>query len=181
MTGSPLVRIAAPEDAAALGRVHVRAWQATYRGIMPEDFLDNLDPAERGQMWASYLTTRRPMSSRLVICAEPGDEPVGFALVGPDRESASPESDLGELYAINLDPDAWGQGLGRDLLAAATTELSRLGFREAVLWVATANARARRFYEVAGWHPDGTQRIDDSLGPAIDEVRYRRSLTTRTS
>ncbi|MGI8653420.1 MAG: GNAT family N-acetyltransferase [Geodermatophilaceae bacterium] len=80
------------------------------------------------------------------------------------------------LYAINLDPDVWGRGLGQRLLLAATAELSRLGFPEAVLWVATGNSRARRFYEAAGWAADGMERTDDSFGPPIDEVRYRRLL-----
>ncbi len=173
--GSPQIRAAEPRDAVALGRVHVRVWQATYRGMMPDAFLDGLDPAERGAMWALSLATTRPESSRLVVCVHPQDDPVGFALVGPLRDGGADESKLGELYAINLDPDAWGLGLGRQLLIAATAELSRLGFREAVLWVATGNSRARRFYEAAGWSADGTERIDDSFGPPIDEVRYHRS------
>jgi len=148
---------------------------------MPDEFLDGLDPVERGNMWARALGAARPGSSRLAVCVESAEDPVGFAIVGPVRGTEASGSGLGELYAINLDPDVWGLGLGRDLLAAATAELSRLGFTEAVLWVATSNSRARRFYEVAGWHPDGAERIDDSLGPAIDEVRYRRSLFTPTS
>ncbi|MGI8723730.1 MAG: hypothetical protein ACR2JG_16090, partial [Geodermatophilaceae bacterium] len=108
---SPCVRGAELTDAAALGRVHVRAWQATYRGMMPDAFLDGLDPHERGDMWARALGTARPGSSRLVVCTEPGDDPVGFAIVGPVRDSEASGSGLGELYAINLDPDAWGLGL----------------------------------------------------------------------
>lgn len=173
---SPCVRLAEPADAAALGRVHVRAWQATYRGMMPDDFLDGLDSTERGEMWARALVAPGPGGSRLVICPHAGADPVGFALVGRVRASGSDESELGELYAINLDPDNWGRGLGRTLLAAATEELSRLGFSEAVLWVATGNTRARAFYEAAGWSADGTERTDDSLGPPVEEVRYRRSL-----
>jgi RimJ/RimL family protein N-acetyltransferase len=69
-----------------------------------------------------------------------------------------------------------GAGSGQRLLLAATAELSRLGFPEAVLWVATGNSRARRFYEAAGWAADGMERTDDSFGPPIDEVRYRRLL-----
>jgi len=34
-----IVRDARAEDAAAIAEVHVRAWQAAYRGLMPEDFL----------------------------------------------------------------------------------------------------------------------------------------------
>jgi ribosomal protein S18 acetylase RimI-like enzyme len=42
-----------------------------------------------------------------------------------------------------------GRGIGRVLLAEARAALSALGCRPAVLWVAEANARARRFYDAA--------------------------------
>lgn len=155
---SPCVRGAELTDAAALGRVHVRAWQATYRGMMPDAFLDGLDPHERGDVWARGLATPRDESVRLVVCMVADDDPLGFAVAGPARDGVANES------------------APRQLLTAATAELSRLEFREAVLWVATGNSRARRFYEAAGWAADGTERTDDSFGPPIDEVCYRRSL-----
>lgn len=36
------VRTARPTDAAAMGALVVRAWQAAYRGLMPDDYLDGL-------------------------------------------------------------------------------------------------------------------------------------------
>jgi len=172
----PTVRPAEPDDAPALGRLHIRAWPAAYRGLMPDDYLDGLDPAERGQMWARALTSPGTDVSRFVVCAAGRGDPVGFAIVGPVRESDSEHPRLGELYAINLDPESWGQGMGRLLLSAATEELRRRRFADAVLWVATGNTRARRFYEAAGWFADGTERTDNSFGPPVDETRYRREL-----
>jgi RimJ/RimL family protein N-acetyltransferase len=80
------------------------------------------------------------------------------------------------LYAINIDPHHWGTGVGRALLAAAQAELARLGYAQAVLWVLPDNARARRFYEVAGWTTDGVQRTTEVRGVVVPEVRYRRRL-----
>jgi RimJ/RimL family protein N-acetyltransferase len=51
-----------------------------------------------------------------------------------------------------------------------------LGYTEAVLWVLPNNARACRFYEVAGWITDGIQRTSEVLGVVVPEVRYRRRL-----
>jgi hypothetical protein len=39
-----------------------------------------------------------------------------------------------------------------------------------------SNVRARRFYEAAGWRPDGAAKIDDSRGFPLEEVRYRHDL-----
>jgi hypothetical protein len=50
-----IVRPAAPDDVDALGQIHVRAWQAAYRGVMPDAYLDALDPGERAAMWARFF------------------------------------------------------------------------------------------------------------------------------
>ena len=38
----PAIRLATPDDAPAIARVHVIAWQQTYAGILPAAFLDQL-------------------------------------------------------------------------------------------------------------------------------------------
>jgi len=169
-TGAVTVRSATVGDAPALGRVHVRAWRAAYRGQMPDDYLDGLRPEEREAGWERGL--RRDRARDPVLVAERDGRVVGFAVV---RAADDPEG-AGELAAINVDPDHWGTGAGRALLAAAQTELARLGHLEAVLWVLPGNHRARRFYEVAGWEDDGARRTSEVLGVVVPEVRYRRRL-----
>jgi ribosomal protein S18 acetylase RimI-like enzyme len=137
---------------------------------MPDDFLDGLRPEERAASWERRLHRERDPGPLLV--AEDDGRVVGFALLGPAQDP----DDGGQLYAINVDPDHWGMGAGRALLAAAQAELARLGYAEAVLWVLPGNARARRFYELAGWADDGAQRTGEAWGVVFTEVRYRRRL-----
>jgi ribosomal protein S18 acetylase RimI-like enzyme len=169
------VRPATAADAPAMGRLHVRAWQAAYRGHMPDGYLDGLRAEDRAAGWERALGVERPRG--VVLVAERDGEVVGFATVGPAED---PEG-AGELYAINVDPAHWGTGAGRALLEAAQAELARLGFDETVLWVLPANARARRFYELAGWASDGTERTVDVLGVTVPEVRYRRRSRSEDS
>jgi ribosomal protein S18 acetylase RimI-like enzyme len=164
------VRHARVQDAPAIGRVHVHAWQAAYRGQMPDDYLDGLRPEERAASWARGL--RREPDRDAMLVAEDNGHLVGFALVGPAQDPVG----AGQLYAINVDPDHWGKGAGRALLAAAQAELVRLGYTEAVLWVLPGNARARRFYELAGWADDAAQRTGEAWGVEFTEMRYRRRL-----
>jgi GNAT superfamily N-acetyltransferase len=166
------VRRATVQDAPAIGRVHVRAWQAAYRGQMPDDYLDGLQPEERAASWERGL---REHDRDPVMVAEDNGQVIGFALVGPAQD---PEG-AGQLFAINVDPDHWGTGAGRALLAAAQAHLVRVGYTEAVLWVLPGNSRARRFYEVAGWADDGAQRTGEAWGVEFTEVRYRRRLQGR--
>jgi GNAT superfamily N-acetyltransferase len=100
---------------------------------------------------------------------------VGFATVGAERTEGEPSAS-GELYAMNLDPDVWGRGIGRALLHRATEELVRLGFPDAVLWVVPENQRARALYESDGWHADGAVAAEEILGVTVTDIRYRKEF-----
>ena len=63
-------------------------------------------------------------------------------------------------------------------METATGDLVERGFASAILWVFTANDRARRFYEAAGWRPDGTAQLLDFDGTAIEEIRYSIDLVS---
>jgi ribosomal protein S18 acetylase RimI-like enzyme len=164
------VRNATVEDAASIGRLSVRVWQGAYRGQMPDEYLDSLRPEGRTSYWHRIL--HQPHDEVSVIVAEQAGEIIGFVSSGP---ADGPEG-TGELYVINVSPDHWGTGAGRVLLEAAERELARLGYAEATLWVLPSNARARRFYENAGWTADGSERTAEVLGVVLPELRYRRQL-----
>ena len=84
--------------------------------------------------------------------------------------------DTAEVYAIYLDPDAIGRGVGRSLFAAAVDDIVAHGASAATLWVLDTNERARRFYAAADWHPDGATRTEERPGGTLHEVRYARNL-----
>lgn len=155
-----------------MGRLHVRAWQAAYRSIMPDSYLDGLRAEDRASMWRRQIDAAGG-SGLLVVVTD--DEVVGFAAFGRCRDDASREE--GQLYAINLDPAHWGKGLGRCLLRAATDELARQRFKRLVLWVVPGNTRARALYESEGWTADGVSRDEEVLGVVVTEDRYRLQLT----
>jgi GNAT superfamily N-acetyltransferase len=164
------VRAADPEDADAVARVHVRSWQVGYRGLLPADYLENLEAADRAAHYR--FGDRRPDAPETVVAIEHGI--CGFATIAP-----APDDDVsgcGQLCALYVDPPWWGQGVGRLLIAAARDALAQRGFAIAVLWVLAGNDRAQRFYRADGWAPDGAARRDDVWGVTVDEVRYRRPL-----
>ena len=56
-----VVRRATQGDATALAQVHVAAWQAAYRGVMTDAFLDGLDVRQWAERWRQTLGgTRGP-------------------------------------------------------------------------------------------------------------------------
>ena len=166
------IRPARPDDATAIGVAHVRAWQAAYRGVMPDEYLDSLSTDERAAMWRDRIE-RVDLPPLLV--AETGEGVVGFAAYG--REQPSPEArGTGQLHAVNLDPLHWGKGIGRALVRQAMDALRSLGYREAILWVVPQNVRARSLYESEGWRADGAVMDGEVLGVTVPEMRYRTEL-----
>jgi len=170
------VRPAGIDDAARIAEIHVLGWQGGYRGLMPQDYLDGLDPADRlSYRMQSLRGLDWSRGGCLVVGAGDGTL-AGFADVGESRDDDAESGKVGEVRAIYLAPDSWGKGLGRELMTAALAHLASLGYDEVTLWVLDTNARARRFHEAAGFRPDGAIKIDKSRAFPLREVRYRRSL-----
>jgi GNAT superfamily N-acetyltransferase len=82
---------------------------------------------------------------------------------------------VGELYAMYVAPAWWSTGTGRALMGHVLTALGADGYPRAILWVLADNARARRFYERAGFTPDGSTNVITGLGGVL-ELRYARDL-----
>jgi ribosomal protein S18 acetylase RimI-like enzyme len=170
----PSIRTATVRDAAELAAIHVRSWQAAYQGLLPQDFLDALNVSDRVERWRHALRMAEPRAG--IVVAAPNRNLLGFARFGPTRDDDDDAEQVGELRAIYLLPEAWGQGLGKRLMTMAMAGLGSAGYSQATLWVLAANARARRFYEIGGWAHDGSAKCDDSLGFPMEEIRYRRPL-----
>ncbi|HWB21899.1 MAG TPA: GNAT family N-acetyltransferase [Gaiellaceae bacterium] len=166
------IRTATGSDAEAVERIRVRGWQTAYRHVFPPDELDQLQAD--WSRWQRRFET--PPAGWAIFVAETDEGVVGFVAVGPSRD----RTPGGELYAIYVDPDSWSTGVGRALIARAEERLAE-EYDEATLWVLDENPRARRFYEAAGWAPDGASKREERLGVAALEVRYYKRLSKSAS
>jgi ribosomal protein S18 acetylase RimI-like enzyme len=143
------VRRAAVGDAVAIAVVHVRAWQAAYQGLLPQAYLDGLDPGQRREGWERILAeTAWPQPATLL--AEDAEGVVGFTRLCPTRDQDGDPAMVGEITCIYLLPAVWGTGIGRQLMQQSLMVLGEAGYQQATLWVLDTNERARRFYEAGG-------------------------------
>ena len=163
------IRPARVEDAPGIAEVHVASWRWAYANLLPQEVLDGLRVEDRERIWQDVV----PRGG--VVVAEEAGRIVGFASVGPVEDGAGPE-ETSELFAIYVAPDVAGTGLGRSLLDRATETMQMSGSRRAVLWVLADNARARRFYDAAGWELNGTTDTYEIGGLVYPIVRYVTTL-----
>ncbi len=172
--GEPTIREAVLADAEAIGRLHTRAWQAAYRGILPQEILDGLDVDERvEQRRKALIEPFRPDVVNWVL--EDGGTVRGWAAT-----SAARDEDLGddtfELLAIYLRPEDVGLGYGRRLIQHCVAQGREQGFCEMTMWVLKGNERAQRFYGAAGFEADPRVSPVEFGETGALKLRMRRDL-----
>jgi ribosomal protein S18 acetylase RimI-like enzyme len=161
------IRVLTVDDAVTIAPVHVRSWQAAYRGLMDQAMLDSLRVEDRIELWQRQLAGPNP-GTRLIV--ESDGEVVGFAV---GMRASAGEDRAAEVYSIYLDPSVWRAGIGSALLDEAVAELRSDAPTPVILWVVEGNDRACRFYESRGWYFDGGRKDEPIGDQLVPHVRYR--------
>ena len=142
------VRTAVPADRDAVIALvpRLRAF-----GDVPLRTTDALDRAERETLETAL---QEPKADAVLLVADLDDVGVaGVAYVHTATDYFTREAH-GHLSIIAVAESGEGRGIGRALLAAAEAWSEARGYRFITLNVFAANARARSFYERAGFAPD---------------------------
>jgi ribosomal protein S18 acetylase RimI-like enzyme len=168
MAAAVMPRAALPADAPAIAHVYVESWRTTYRGRLPDAYLDTMDVGDYTERWA--LTLSDPKRRSIVLVAEEDDRVVGFASCGRDRDADTRHQ--GELYAIYLLREAQGRGHGRALIERSAAALAERSITSMVVWVLRDNAPARGFYERMGGVRLRERPLDLGAGIGAIEVAY---------
>jgi ribosomal protein S18 acetylase RimI-like enzyme len=163
----------------SIAEVHVRSWQAAYRGILADDLLNSLSVAEREGSWRALLGNAEHHWLNLV--AEDGNGGlIGFCAVTTPSRDAKKDESLAEVGALYVDPDRWREGAGAAMLIAAFEKLKERGWREVVLWVLPENRRALAFYSRYGFTvEEGVETHEERSGRPV--IRLRASLPPASS
>ena len=168
---SRIFRSAHSDDVRGIAEVHVCSWQATYRGQIPDSYLDGRSVAKRELAWTQILMYEK----RRVLVAEEGGI-VGFTSFGPVRDEEETRLPTGEIYTIYVLEDFWNCGIGKTLMKNALIALKGDGFGSVKVWVLETNKRARVFYEKLGFKTDGLRKTEKGDGFELQEIRYGMTL-----
>jgi GNAT superfamily N-acetyltransferase len=182
-----VIRSASPADAAQIAAVMRDSWFAAYDGIIAPAIIDRATSPDGGARVRQSFRTRPWQKMIAAVAAELGI--VGYASFGPERDvadlpwpypltAAGSDGQVAELYALYVDPAWWSTGTGRALMDRVLAKVRAAGYVRITLWVLEANARGRRFYQRAGFAPDGARHVLDDLG-GVTEIRYQRALERR--
>lgn len=171
------IRRARALDAAGIAAVHVEAWQDTYPGLLPDDYLAALSVPRLARQYANAIQYRLDGHAVFVAQAEEdeagrlaGFAPshlAGFASGGKARRGLAD----GEVHTLYVLADYHERRLGRRLLRAMAAHLGAIGCQSVMLWVLAGNP-SLWFYRHLGGRPVAREAITVG-GAEVEQVAIR--------
>lgn len=140
-----IIRRKERKDCADVAHVMTIAWNETYKGIVPDDFLNNLYNNEKQRATNSYNNFNENDNHQFVL--EIDNKIVGFVNVGLTDEKEY--ENCGELHAIYIINGYKGKGYGKKLFEAGVNELKSMGFDKMVIGCLDGNP-SNEFYKYTG-------------------------------
>lgn len=134
------IREMTQQDCAGKGYVQYRSWEETYRGLLPDQYLE-----DRTLAWCIQAAETYPIPT---LVAEDGGSVVGFVCYFKKARDFVRRRDASEIAALYVLKGWQGRGIGSRLLACA---LSRLPQGQVSLFVLEGNAHAIAFYQRKGF------------------------------
>lgn len=153
-------------DLNEVARIKVEAWNDSYKGIVDDEYLKNMNYKRTADKWLNNFDNEN------FIVAVYEDKIVGFCRYGEriDELERFTEYD-GEIYAIYIDKNFKRKGIGKEMVEYASNELKKQGKAKALIWCLKDNINARKFYEKIEGKFLGNKKSNIG-GKEYDEVAY---------
>ena len=140
-----IIRKIRREDVPSLNHVVTVAWNETYKGIVPDEVLEELKSNEEERIEKGLS---RFSDDETTIVLEIDNEVVGFSHYAEANQDIFP--DHGEIRALYIISKYKGQGFGRKLVEESIKELKKMGFNKMIISCLRDNLPANEFYEHIG-------------------------------
>ncbi len=131
------------EDIPQVARVHVESWQKSFKGIVPQEFLDDMSAEKRARAFEEGFA--KNSFYKMFVAETSENKIVGFADFGKRSDGTFDA----ELYAIYFLPEFQGRGIGANLFRFCQNEMTANGF-DSMSLETLEKSPYRNFYEKLG-------------------------------
>ncbi len=159
-------RKAGPSDADVIVKTRQKAWAATYRGIYPDDMIDNFDYEWHTAREQKNL--QNPMIHTYLVID--GAECVGYFTYFIRKDQPLWRDYQVRLFSLYLLPAYQGGGNGGEIFRFVASQCQKAGYNKLYLSCAPQNQKAMGFYKHLGG-----QIVAEDTGhenPAEDTVEF---------
>ena len=163
-----LYRLAQTSDVEAIAALHAESWRRSYRGMLPDAFLDGEVFEDRASLWQQRFGDPDEKLVTLTILAEADGELAGFS-----HSIADEDVTWGTLLDnLHVRHGTKRLGVGTRLVAETAAWLEERSPGSALyLWVLEKNAPAIQFYDSLGGEVAG-RGVSNEGGGSATSLRY---------
>jgi GNAT superfamily N-acetyltransferase len=139
------IREATIDDVPQIAYVNVETWLTTYKGIVPDKFLQ--ERKEKIEETVEWIREKIEEDNIKAVVCEKDNKIAGFATYGRERDG-----DLackGEIYAIYVLEGYQKKGLGKEIFKQVVKNLISIGINNILIWALEEN-KSCSFYEKTG-------------------------------
>ena len=159
------MRAARYEDCRALALFKIKVWETTYRGIYPNEKLDQSDIEANEKKFEDMIKQR---SQKLFVVLDKG-EIIGYMSYGKILRAFDEHThDIGLLYVAK---EYQGQGIGKRLFQFAKQKLEKEGVTEFIVSCNKYNFPAQQFYKKMGGTIIKVEK--DNEDKSIPQVKFK--------
>lgn len=141
-----IIRKIKKEDSTEVTHVITVAWNETYKGIVPDDVLEELYTNEKER--AKRLSKAFDEDEVLGLVLEVDNKIVGISYYGTAKDTDY--DNCGEIRALYIINKYHGYGFGKKLVEESIKELKKMGFNKMIICCLRDNINANKFYEHIG-------------------------------
>ena len=157
------------EDIPRVVEIQIAGWKTAYRGIIDDNYLDNLDVEEK------KVKRKRDFGKSPFVVAVLDGKIVGFCRYLYEVFSDDGIGFDSEIMALYVDPELKGKGIGKELFEYVKNDLKEHGKKKTILWCLKDNYPSRGFYEKRGGEIVGEHGIEIG-GKIYPEVGFGYTL-----
>jgi len=143
-----IIREATISDALGIAKVHIDSWRTTYKGIVSDEYLNELSYSQKEKAWINIINDAQKDIKYIFVIENDENNIIGFTSCGIEREGHTKFK--GEIYAIYITKEYQNKGIGKLLFNRAVEKLNEINFSSILIWALEENNQACRFYEVIG-------------------------------
>lgn len=160
-----LIRDKKDSDIESIAKVHYESWMSTFKGILPDRYLDNIT-------LESYIEKHHIFNAPCLV-AEVDDQVVGFLMYSKDKDEDTSDK-CGEIMVIYLLEAYQNSGIGTELMQEAERRMSK-DYDQLSVWVVEQNIQAVNFYEKFGFKKDDKSELNEQ-DTTLRDIRMMKDI-----
>lgn len=168
-----MIRKAIKSDNYSIAKLIVSGWQTAYKGLIDDEFLNNMSVDFMAEKWADNIETQN--SDNNIYIYEENNQIIGIIRFGkPDDTSATYDSEIHVLY---VEPSLKRNGIGTKLFEFAKEHFINIKTTNMIIWCLKGNTPSIKFYEKMGGKIVATRKaVINNI--ELEEVGFEYNLLT---